>query len=140
MERATLTVDAKHSDIVAALVAAIEKLARRVEREAARIVAARPFLANVLQFSRGVDRENADAVVKSVTGIDELPVGGDEDLRTKVASGEIGRERGDRLPGRQSAGLGGVVEPYNGRAFLLNRVQRAAVRVEMEVPRPVAGR
>ena len=103
-EAAGLAVHPEDGDVVAALVAAVQEPAGRVEGEAARIVAARPFLADVASACRPAPTEKiADAVVQPVAGVDEPAVGRHQDLGAEVAAGEARRQGGDRLP-RRSAG------------------------------------
>jgi len=57
VEAARFAIDAKDRDIVAALIAAVEELAGRVDVEAARIIPSRPLVADVRQDSIGADGE-----------------------------------------------------------------------------------
>ena len=111
LQPAGLRVHAEHGDVVGPLVAAVEELARRVEGEAARIVAARPLVARRRSARRSAPTAKiADAVVQPVAGVDEPAVGRDEDLRAEVAAGEAGRQGRDGLPRRQAPARGVVVE------------------------------
>ena len=85
-EAAGLEIDAKDSDIIPALIAAVEELARWVEAEAARIVPPRPFLANIGQAAVRSDGEDPDAVMQSVTRIDKSSIGGNHDLGAEVTA------------------------------------------------------
>ena len=98
VEGAGGAIHAEDGDRVAALIAAVEEPARRVEGETARIVPARPFLADERQAAVGADGEDPDAVVQPVARVDEPPVGGDQDLGAEIAAGKSGRQGGDRLP------------------------------------------
>ena len=131
---------AEDGDVVAALIAAVEELAGRIEVEAAGIIASRPFLPEERQVAVRADGEDPDAVVQPVARIDESPVGRDQDLGAEVAAGESGRQGGDRLPRGQPPRRGIVVEQDDGRALLLDGVEPSAIGMEMEMPRPVAGR
>src|SRR6185437_2239960 len=140
IEAAGRTIDPENRHVVAALIAAIQEGAGRVEGETARVVAARPLVGEPLQTTVSGDGEDADAVVQAVADIEELAVGRDQDSRTEVAAGEAGGQRRDRLPRRQFAGRRVVIEPNHRRTFLLNGVKPAAIGVEVEVPWAVAGR
>src|SRR3712207_6262694 len=95
-----LAVHFESGDVVAALVAAVEEAAGRIEAEAARVAAAGPLFSDVAQPASLADREDRDAVVQAVAGVEEPAVGGDQDLGAEVAPGEALRQRGDRLPRR----------------------------------------
>src|SRR5205814_2083259 len=129
-EAAGLAVHPEGGDVVRPLVAAVEEPAGRVEGEAPRVTPPRPLLPGVGQGAARPDGEDGDAVVQPVPGVHEPAVGRDQDLGAEVAAGEPRRQGGDRLPGGQPAGRGVVIEPDDGRAFLLDGVQPPAVRVE----------
>ena len=80
LESTSAAVDFEHGDVVAPLIAAEQEPARRVEVEAARIIAVRLFLSDVRQRAVGADRKDADAVVQPIAGIDEFSVERHEDL------------------------------------------------------------
>ena len=88
---AGFSIDAEDGDVVGALVAHITELACGVEVEAARVVAARPFVADEGQVPVPADREDPDAVVQTVAGIDESAIAGNHDLGTEITSGKPGR-------------------------------------------------
>ena len=74
-EAAGLAIHAEDGDVVAPLIAAVEELAGGIEVEAARIVPARPFLADEGQVAVWADGEDPDAVVQPVARIDEPAIG-----------------------------------------------------------------
>src|ERR1039458_10686168 len=82
-------------DGVASLIAGVEETAGGIDGEAARIVAARPFLTGERQASRIADGEPGDAVVQAVGGIDEARIRGNAHLRGEVRAGETLRQAGD---------------------------------------------
>src|SRR5581483_276957 len=104
-------VHAEDGQVVAALVAAVEEAARRVEVEAARVVPALPLLPGVLQRAVRADRKDRDAVVQAVAGVDELAARRDQDLRAEVAPREAGRQRRERGTGVPPVWLGGTGVP-----------------------------
>ena len=69
LESACLAIHLEDSNIVTTLVATVEKPAGGVEIEAARVVAAGPFVGPVLQGATLPHRENANAVVQAVSRI-----------------------------------------------------------------------
>jgi hypothetical protein len=75
VEAAGLAVHTEHGDVVTALIAAIEELARRVEVEAARIVPACPFFPDIGQGAVWSYGKNPDAVVQPVVRIDKPAIG-----------------------------------------------------------------
>src|SRR4051812_9310004 len=89
-EAAGLAVDAEDGHVVAALVAAVEEAAGRIKGETAWVVAARPFLADILHLTASADGQDANAVVQSIADVEELAVGRDQDLRAEVAADEAG--------------------------------------------------
>ena len=90
-------IHAEDGDVVAALIAAVKELAGGVEIEAARIVPARPFFPWVGQGTGGADGKDRDAVVQTVTRIEEPAIGRNHDLRAEIAASEPGRQAGDSL-------------------------------------------
>ena len=70
-----LAIYLKHGDVVATLIATIEKLTCRIEVEAARIIPSRPFFASERQVAVWAHRKDPDAVVQPVARIDESSVG-----------------------------------------------------------------
>ena len=79
-EGARLAVDLEDGEVVATLVAAVEESAGGVDAETARVVATRPFLAQVRQLAVGANGEDADAVVQPVACIDESAIAGNKDF------------------------------------------------------------
>src|SRR5437588_10910083 len=75
VEAAGFAVHTKHGDVVTALIAAIEELAGGVEVEAARIVPACPFFADIRQRAVCSYGKNPDAVVQPVAGINKPATG-----------------------------------------------------------------
>ena len=61
-------IHAKDGNGVGSLVGAVQEPPRWIEGEAARIVSARPFFADIRQAPVGADREDPDAVVQAVAG------------------------------------------------------------------------
>ena len=112
-------IHAEDCDVVAPLVATVEELTRGIEGETPRIITACPFLPDVLHTTNAIDREDRNAVVQTVAGVEKLSVARDEDLGAEVAPGEPRRQRGDRLLGGHRAGL--VIKSHDGRSFFLNR-------------------
>src|SRR5437870_161943 len=96
-EAASFAVDAEGGDVVAALVARIEKLAGGVEVEAAWVVAARPFFAGVFQGTVLTHCEDPDAVVQTVARIKEFAIPRHQNARAEIAAGKPGRQRRNRL-------------------------------------------
>src|SRR5262249_13034099 len=115
-----LAIHTEEGDVVGSLIAAIKQLAGRIEVEAARVVPARRVFPDVGKRAVGSDGKNADAVVQPIARIDKLAISGNQDLGAEVTARKPGRQGGDRLPGRQPAFFGIVVEQDDGRAFLLN--------------------
>ena len=132
-EPAGLAIHPEGSNVVAALIAAIEEPAGRVEVERARIVSSRPFLPEIRQIAVRANGKHRDAVVQPVTPVDESPIGGDQNLGAEVAAGKPGRQSRDRLARRQPPGARIVVEQDDRRAFFLDRVQPAAVGMKAEM-------
>src|SRR6476646_1727534 len=130
----------ENSDVVCSLIADVEELTGRIEIEAARIISARPFLADEGQLTRLPNREYSNAVVQTVAGINKSAIGGNQDLGAKVTAGESGRQTRDRLARSEAAVHGVVVEEDNGGAFLLEGVTPAIGRVKCEMSRPITGR
>ena len=139
-QAALFAVHAEDGEVVGALIAGVKEPAGGVEIEAARIVAARPFLPDVSQDAGAADGKDRDAVVQTVARIEEPAIGRNHDLRAEIAAGESGRQGGDGLP-RGQPPLGGIVVKQDDvRAFLLNRIEPSPIRVEEEMPRPVSRR
>ena len=80
LQAASLVINLEDSNVVASLVAAVQELPSGVEIKTARIVASRPFFPDERQFAVCSNRENANAVVQSIPGIDVFAVGRDQDL------------------------------------------------------------
>src|SRR5689334_3853001 len=112
-------VNAKGSDVVAALVAGVKELAGGIEVEAARVVPARPFLAQVGQLAVFPDGKDANTVVEAVAPINEPAIGRDEDFRAEIAARKSGWQAGNRLPRCHPALRGIVVKKDDIRALLL---------------------
>ncbi len=79
-QAARLAIHAKDREAVAPLIAHIKEPAGGIEVEAARIVAARPFLSDVSQRTGGTYGKDRDAVVSTVARIEEPAIGGNQDL------------------------------------------------------------
>ena len=75
VEAAGFAVHTEHSDVVTALIAAIQELARGVEVEAARIVPACPFFPEKCQGAVWAYGKDSDAVVQPVANIDKPAIG-----------------------------------------------------------------
>ena len=137
---AAALVHAKDRDVVRTLVAAVEEAVGRVKGEAAGIVPMRPLLGHKGERAVRTDGKDADAVVQTVAGINKLSVGGDSDLGAEITACITRRQAGDRLTGGEAAGLRIEVKQHDRRAFLLDRVEPAPIRMEGEVTWTVAGR
>ena len=74
VQPAGFVIDLENGDIITALIAAIEKMAGRIEAEAAWIVTACPFIGDMLQRAVSLDRKDSDAVVKPIACIDESAI------------------------------------------------------------------
>jgi hypothetical protein len=61
---ASFAIHAEDDDVVGALIAAVEELARGVEVEAARIISPRPFFSNKREVALRADGKDSDAVVQ----------------------------------------------------------------------------
>ena len=68
-------IDAEDGNVVATLIAAVEKPARGVEVEAARVVATGPFVGDELQLAGFANGEDSDAVVQAIARIDKAAIG-----------------------------------------------------------------
>ena len=88
LQAALLMIDFEHGDVIAALIATVQKPSRRVEIETAWIVASSSLLADIRQFAIRPDREDADTVLKSIARVDELSVMRHQDLGAEVTSSE----------------------------------------------------
>ena len=73
-QTATLAVDPKNCKVVSALIAAVKKLTARIESKTARIIASRPFICDEAQLSVLSHRENPNAVVQTVSGVNKATV------------------------------------------------------------------
>jgi hypothetical protein len=73
-EAAGLAIDLEDGDVVAALVAAVEKPARGVEVEAPRVVPSCPLLPEEREVAVWPNRKDPDAVVQPVARINESPI------------------------------------------------------------------
>jgi hypothetical protein len=62
-------IGSKDSHVVGALITTVQESARGVEVEAPRIAAAGPFLADQFQFTIFPNREDPDAVVQPIAGV-----------------------------------------------------------------------
>ncbi len=71
-------VDLKSSEVVGSLVARVEEVAGGREVETAWVVSPRPFFRNETQFPRFAHSEDRDAIVESISGVDEASIRGDE--------------------------------------------------------------
>lgn len=91
--------------MVSTLIAAVQKAARWIKGEAARVVATRPFLGDVAKRAVPTDGKDADAVVKAVTRVNEAAIRRDEDLGAEIAARIAWREAGKRLPVRKTPAL-----------------------------------
>lgn len=80
LQATRLVINLEDSNVVASLVAAVQELPSGIEIETARIIASRPFFPHECQFAVSSDRENANAVVQSIPGVNILSVGRDQDL------------------------------------------------------------
>ena len=98
LEAAGPAIDPEDGDVVAALIAAIEEPAGRIEIETARVVPAGPFLPDERERSRLAHGKPRDAVVQTVGGIDKSAIGGDHDFGAEIAASKAGCQRGDGLP------------------------------------------
>src|SRR4051794_27259175 len=135
-----MTIDPEHRHIVCSLVAHIEELARRIEIKTPRIIPTSPFLAHELQFAVLPNRKNSNAVMQPIPGINESAIGGNQYLRAEVTPGKSRRQAGNGLSRCQLPVRDIVVEQDDVRAFLLERVTPAGVRMKCEMPRPIARR
>src|SRR5580704_1026357 len=87
-ESASLAINLEDGDVVAALIATIEKLAGGVEVEAAWIITSCPFFPHERQVAVRADGKDPDAVVQPVARVDESPIDRDQDLGAEVAAGK----------------------------------------------------
>ena len=72
---AGLAIYLEDGDVVAALIATIEKLASGVKVEATRIIPSRPFFPDERQVAAWANGKDPDAVVQPVAGIDKPAIG-----------------------------------------------------------------
>ncbi len=80
--------------MVGALIAGIEKVPGGIETEAARIIPARPFLAEKSERARLlIHGEEGDAVVQAIGHVDKPAIGREGDLGGEIAAGEFSRLR-----------------------------------------------
>ena len=75
VEAPGLGIHSEYGEVVTSLITTIEKLAARVEVEAARVIATCPFITDKCQGAVGSDRKDPNAIVQSVGGIDKTAVG-----------------------------------------------------------------
>jgi len=99
-QSARFAINAENRDVVGSLVAAVKEVACRIEIETARIIATRPFVGNECQFAVFLDPEYPDAVMETITRIDEPAIGGNQNLGAKITAGEPGRQARDGLSRR----------------------------------------
>ena len=71
---ATLLIDAKRREVIGALVARIKKITGRCESEAAWVVPSSPFVGKECQLASIANAKDPDAVVQSISDVDESPV------------------------------------------------------------------
>src|SRR5262245_4222983 len=133
-------VDAKRWHVVGALIAHVKELASRVEIEAPRIIAAGPFLRDEPQLAVFTNRENRDTIMQAVARVNEPAISRNQNLRAKIAARKPGRQAGDGLARCQPPKRCIVIEQDDVRAFLLERVQPAIIRVKQEMPRAITRR
>ncbi len=126
--------------MVSTLIAAVQKAARWIKGEAARVVATRPFLGDVAKRAVRTDGKDADAVVKAVTRVNEAAIRRDEDLGAEIAARIAWREAGKRLPVRKTPALHIEYKSRDRGALLLNAVKPATIRMKGEVTRTIARR
>jgi len=100
-------IHAEDRDVVAALVAAVEKPARGIEVEAARIITPRPFHPPEGELSAWTDREDPDAVVQAVARLDEAAVG-----RNQLEILPYGQKPMGRGDSGSARGQGGSGQPF----------------------------
>ena len=95
-----------------------------------------------LQRAVGLDREDRDALVAAVGGVNEFAVGVDADLGGTVGVGddEAGGQGGDMLDGCGSAARGVVGADADRAVDFVQDVEEAPVAGELGVARPGAGR
>ena len=86
LKRTMKWIDTEDSDMVRALIAAVQELPRWVKVEASGIVSPGPFFAQIGQESVLTDREDRNTVMEPIAGIKILSVFGHQDFRTKIAS------------------------------------------------------
>ena len=90
IESTRFAIHFESGNVVAALIAAVEELAGRIEVETARIVPTRPFIAGVFQRAIRADGEDADAIVQPVADVDVFAIGGDQNPGAEVTAREAG--------------------------------------------------
>ena len=83
-QSACVAIHAEHRDAVGPLVAGIKELAGGVETEAAWIVSTCPFLADEGQRPGITDREDSNAVMQAVAGIDEPAIAGNQAAAIRI--------------------------------------------------------
>ncbi len=88
LQRTGRRVDPEDRDVIGSLIAAVEKISRRIKGKAPWIIAPRPFLSLVGQLPVLIYGKNRDAVMKTVSRIDKSTVGGNHDVRTEITSRE----------------------------------------------------
>src|SRR5579863_2422034 len=91
-QRARLFIDPERGDRIRPLIARVKKITRRVDREAARIIAPRPRLARERQLPLRPHREYADAVVQPVRRVDESSIARHPHLRREIRPRESLRQ------------------------------------------------
>ena len=79
-----LAVDSEGGNGVGALVAGVEEVPRRINVEAARVVAASPLLAAEGQHARRADGKPRDGIVQPVGSVEEFAACGNHDLRSII--------------------------------------------------------
>ncbi len=138
MQAAGLAVYAKDGNVVTALVATIEELARWVEVEAPRIIASCPFFSQECQLAVGGHGKDADAVVQTIARIDKFPVARYQNFGAEITAGKSGRQRRDGLASGQPTCCWVVVKESDCRTFLLDAVEPTTIRMKVEMSRSVA--
>ena len=140
-EAAGLAIHPEDGDVVAALIAAVEEPAGGVEVEAARIIAPRPFFARRTSGRRSGRRRRSRccrAAGCPRRRIARRPRPGSRSRSCCRRTRAAGWRSSAAAISRPVAAV--VVEQDDRRAFLLDGVEPAAIGMEMEMPRPVAGR
>lgn len=133
-------VNVEERDVIAALIAGIEKRPARGEFYMPRVVAPGRSFAHVMQSTLAIEGEDGDRIVEAIGGVEKSSVRRQQDLRSEACSSKAGGQSRKCLLGGKQTGRWVEMKKDDRRRFFLERIEPTSIGVKHKVPGPIPRR